>query len=91
MVYEAERLVIPFRTKTNRRMFSQNDIKRLQFIQFLTRKRGVNLAGVKILLELIREGKDSNLDVEKVIYAEWIIHTLSPSYDDHFNKLFNRI
>lgn len=69
MVYEVEKLVIPFRTKTNRRMFSQNDIKRLQFIQYLTRKKGVNLAGVKLLLDIIEEGKKHHLDFTKLIYS----------------------
>jgi len=47
MVYEAEKIVIPARTSTNRRRYSQNDIRLLQFVQFLTRQKGVNLAGVK--------------------------------------------
>jgi hypothetical protein len=54
-IYEEHNLVVPTRTKTNRRRYSQNDIKKFQFIQYLTRERGVNLSGVKIILALLEE------------------------------------
>ena len=53
MIYENESLVIPARTKTNRRRYSQKDVRKLQFVRYLTTKRGVNLAGVKCVLELL--------------------------------------
>lgn len=54
-IYEEHDLVVPTRTQTNRRRYSQNDIKKFQFIQYLTRERGVNLSGVKIILALLEE------------------------------------
>lgn len=54
-IYEEHNLVVPMRTQTNRRRYSQNDIKKFQFIQYLTRERGVNLSGVKIILALLDE------------------------------------
>lgn len=53
MIYESESLIKPQRTATNRRRYSEEDIRRVQAIQFLTRQKGVNLAGVKYILHLI--------------------------------------
>jgi MerR family transcriptional regulator/heat shock protein HspR len=53
MMYENLGLIAPQRTSTNRRRFSQRDIIRLQVIQMLTRKHGVNLAGVRDILSLL--------------------------------------
>ena len=51
-IYEEEGLVDPVRTETNIRLYSDEDVHRVRVIRYLTRKRGVNLAGVKILLQL---------------------------------------
>ena len=55
MMYENLGLVIPNRTATNRRRFSQRDIVRLRMIQRLTRSHGVNLAGVRLILEVLSQ------------------------------------
>lgn len=54
-IYEEHGLVVPHRTQTQRRRYSQNDIKKFQFIQFLTQRRRVNLEGVKIILSMLDE------------------------------------
>ena len=51
-IYEDEGLVCPARTPTNIRLYSEEDIRRILWIRHLTRDRGVNLAGVRILFEL---------------------------------------
>jgi MerR family transcriptional regulator/heat shock protein HspR len=51
-IYELEGLVCPARTRTNIRLYSENDIRRVLWIRHLTRNLGVNLAGVRILFEL---------------------------------------
>lgn len=51
-IYEDEGLVCPARTPTNIRLYSEEDIRRIQWIRHLTQDRGVNLAGIKILFEL---------------------------------------
>jgi MerR family transcriptional regulator/heat shock protein HspR len=51
-IYEDEGLVCPARTPTNIRLYSENDIRRVLWIRHLTRDRGVNLAGIRILFEL---------------------------------------
>ena len=52
MLYEDVGLIEPFRTATNRRRYSQRDIRKLQVIQHLTREKGVTLAGVRHILSL---------------------------------------
>src|SRR5438094_9491232 len=51
-IYEDEGLICPARTPTNIRLYSENDIRRISWIRHLTRERGVNLAGIRILFEL---------------------------------------
>lgn len=51
-IYELEGLVCPARTRTNIRLYSENDIRRVMWIRHLTRNLGVNLAGVRVLFEL---------------------------------------
>jgi MerR family transcriptional regulator/heat shock protein HspR len=46
-------LIIPFRKKSNRNLFSQVDILRLKFIHKLLDEEGLNIAGIKTLLALI--------------------------------------
>jgi len=51
-IYERKELVMPGRTAKSTRLYSESDIDRLKYIQQLTRDEGVNLAGVKIIMEL---------------------------------------
>jgi MerR family transcriptional regulator/heat shock protein HspR len=51
-IYEEEGLLEPVRTDTNIRLYSDEDLERVRAIRYLTQIRGVNLAGVKLLLQL---------------------------------------
>ncbi|MHB8632131.1 MAG: MerR family transcriptional regulator [Candidatus Limnocylindria bacterium] len=51
-IYEEEGLVEPVRTDSNIRLYSDEDLQRVRIIRYLTQRRGVNLAGVKMLLQL---------------------------------------
>lgn len=66
MIYESESLIKPQRTATNRRRYSEDDIRRVRVIQFLTRQKGVNLAGVKYVLRLLNSLGQQGLDVTQV-------------------------
>jgi MerR family transcriptional regulator, heat shock protein HspR len=57
MMYEDLGLIEPYRTATNRRRYSQRNVRKLQVIQQLTREKGVNLAGVKYILMLLESLK----------------------------------
>jgi DNA-binding transcriptional MerR regulator len=71
MIYENENLVIPLRTKTNRRRYSQNDVKRLQFIRYLTSVKGINLAGVESILAMLKFGEKNGIDLQSVCFPDF--------------------
>ena len=50
--YEAKGLITPGRTPGGTRVYSDDDVRRLQLIQQLTTKLGLNLAGVQHVLRL---------------------------------------
>ncbi len=51
-MYEKAGLIIPYRTKTKRRLYSRNDIKRLQVIIDLIRVRRLNIESIKYIISL---------------------------------------
>jgi len=51
-LYEREGLLAPSRTEGNTRLYSDEDLQRLETILALTRDLGVNLAGVEIILNM---------------------------------------
>ena len=51
-LYEREGLLLPSRTEGNTRLYSDDDLERLETILTLTRELGVNLAGVEIILNM---------------------------------------
>ena len=54
-IYDDEKLLVPKRTAKNRRLYSMEDVERGKFIQYLTRELGINLAGVKIIFNLLNQ------------------------------------
>jgi MerR family transcriptional regulator/heat shock protein HspR len=74
-IYESEGLVCPQR-RNNLRLYSEADIERVRIIRFLTRRQGVNLAGVKVILQLESLGKIrvydlfDEADVERYVQGE---------------------
>ena len=54
-LYEKEGLISPKRSEGNTRLFSEQDIDRLEQIIYLTHQLGVNLAGVEMVLKLQRK------------------------------------
>ena len=55
-IYEEEGLLQPQR-RNNLRLYSETDIQRVRIIRFLTRRQRVNLAGVRVILQLEAMGK----------------------------------
>jgi len=51
-LYERDGLLKPSRTSGNTRLYTDEDIERLELILNLTRNLGVNLAGVEIVLNM---------------------------------------
>jgi MerR family transcriptional regulator, heat shock protein HspR len=54
-IYETRGLITPQRSPKNTRLYSQEDVERLQRIQELTNQMGMNLAGVERVFELEEE------------------------------------
>ena len=54
-IYERKGLLQPARTPGNTRRYSERDIERLRAIQQLTQEHGINLAGVKMIVEMENE------------------------------------
>src|SRR5690242_21025223 len=51
-LYEREGLLAPSRSEGNTRLYTDEDLQRLEVILQLTRELGVNLAGVEIILNM---------------------------------------
>ncbi|MCB1045304.1 MAG: helix-turn-helix transcriptional regulator [Acidobacteria bacterium] len=68
-LYEREGLLEPTRTDGNTRLYSDEDIKRLEAILNLTRELGVNLAGVDIILKMREQMETMQNDVNELLSA----------------------
>ncbi len=65
-LYEKEGLITPRRTK-KQRLYSENDVERLNFILQLTRELGVNKAGVDIILRMRRRMEVMQEEMEEMM------------------------
>ena len=65
-IYERKGLVQPARTRGNTRRYSDRDIERLRMIQQLTQEEGINLAGVRMIVELERQIEQMREEVERM-------------------------
>src|SRR5690242_20861891 len=51
-LYEREGLLKPSRTEGNTRLYTDEDLERLEFILTLARDLGVNISGIAIILQM---------------------------------------
>jgi len=52
-LYEMEGLILPEKTRGRHRLYSQVDIKRIACIRNLIEEKGINLAGIRMMLSAI--------------------------------------
>lgn len=64
-LYEREGLLTPSRTEGNTRLYSDEDLERLETILTLTRELGVNLAGVEIILNMRERMEQMQSEVDE--------------------------
>ena len=64
-MYEKEGLISPKRTEGNTRLFSEEDVTKLEEIINLTHNMGINLAGVQVILKLQKKIKKLQTDMNK--------------------------
>ena len=66
-LYEREGLIQPARTGGNTRLYGPDQLRRLELILRLTRDLGVNLAGVEVILGIIKDLEEADVDLDQVI------------------------
>ncbi|MBU1110095.1 MerR family transcriptional regulator [Patescibacteria group bacterium] len=71
MLYEKRNITSPSRTETNRRLYSPDDIAKIKFVQYLTQTKGVNLAGVKMLIEVTKHCHKQNIDLKEILFSDY--------------------
>ncbi len=68
-LYEREGLLLPSRSEGNTRLYTEEDIERLEVILQLTRELGVNLAGVEIILNMREKMAAMQRQMEQFVAA----------------------
>ena len=68
-LYEREGLLTPSRTEGKTRLYSDEDLERLEFILNLTRDLGVNLAGVDVVLGMRDRLNHLQEELERLAHA----------------------
>jgi MerR family transcriptional regulator, heat shock protein HspR len=66
-LYEREGLLKPSRSEGNTRLYTEEDIERLEVILKLTRDLGVNLAGVEIILNMREKMEEMQHQIEQFV------------------------
>ena len=66
-LYEREGLLKPSRSEGNTRLYTEQDLERLEVILKLTRDLGVNLAGVEIILNMRERMNEMQRQIEEFV------------------------
>jgi len=88
-LYEREGLLKPSRTEGNTRLYTDEDLERLEFILFLTRELGVNLAGVDIILNLKEQIEEMQRQIDQLM--EFIQIELSKLQGEAYQKAIVKV
>jgi MerR family transcriptional regulator/heat shock protein HspR len=66
-LYEREGLLKPSRTDGNTRLYTDEDLERLEFILNLARDLGVNIAGIAIILQMRERMEEMNRQMQSFV------------------------
>ena len=66
-MYEREGLLKPSRTEGNTRLYTDEDLERLEFILNLARDLGVNIAGIAIILQMRERMEEMNRQMQSFV------------------------
>ena len=83
-LYEKENLVVPKRTSKNTRLYSVRDVEELSRITRLHQELGVNLAGIDVILNMLRKMDNMQNDFLKLV--EFIREKLNIEIEDIPNE-----
>ena len=89
-LYEREGLLKPSRSEGNTRLYTPEDLERLEVILHLTRDLGVNLAGVEIILNMREKMSGMQLQIQEFVATlncELLAHSGRPPAADAHNSL----
>ncbi len=89
-LYEREGLLKPSRSEGNTRLFTPEDLERLEVILHLTRDLGVNLAGVDIILNMREKMGQMHAQIQEFVATlnrELVARTSHPGEGDERNTL----
>ena len=81
-LYEREGLLKPSRTEGNTRLYTDEDIERLEFILNLARDLGVNIAGIGIILQMRERMEEMNRQMHsfvEYVRTEMLAHVTQAS------------
>jgi MerR family transcriptional regulator/heat shock protein HspR len=67
-LYEREGLLKPSRTDGNTRLYTDEDLERLEFILNLARDLGVNIAGIAIILQMRERMEEMNRQMQDFVH-----------------------
>ena len=91
-LYEREGLLKPSRSEGNTRLYTEEDLERLELILNLTRDLGVNLAGVEVVLNMRRRMEDMQKELHEFIeYIEREIANRSPELDQRIQHALVKV
>ena len=91
-LYEREGLLKPSRSDGNTRLYTQEDIERLELILNLTRDLGVNLAGVEVVLNMRERMEEMQRDMQEFIeYIEHEFVNRSPELNQKIHHALVRV
>ena len=65
-LYERQGLLKPSRSDGNTRLYTDEDLRKLEVILTLTRELGVNLAGVEVILHMREKMEQMQVQVEEM-------------------------
>jgi len=83
-LYEREGLLKPSRSEGNTRLYTDEDLKRLEVILSLIRDLGVNLAGVEVILNMRQKMEQVETDVNDLL--EYIRIHVVQGRDEEFER-----
>src|SRR5256885_12786372 len=66
-LYEREGLLKPSRTEGNTRMYTDEDLERLEFILSLARDLGVNISGMAIILQMRERMEEMQRQIQEFV------------------------
>ncbi len=66
-LYEREGLLKPSRTEGNTRLYTEEDLQRLEFILTLARDLGVNISGIAIILQMRERMEQMQREMQEFI------------------------